>query len=71
MAEVSTILVNGSPRPYLDQTIFELLKSLGLDPERAGIAVAINGEVVARNMWRDTRLRPSDRVEVVTAIAGG
>ncbi|MEM2237715.1 MAG: sulfur carrier protein ThiS [Candidatus Caldarchaeum sp.] len=68
---MSTITVNGRPRPYVERTVDELLRSLGLDPEKPGIAVAVNSEVVPRSMWRSTRLRPLDRVEVVTAVAGG
>jgi sulfur carrier protein len=36
-----------------------------------GIAVARNGEVVPRSAWPSTDLRPDDRVEIVTAAAGG
>jgi sulfur carrier protein len=40
--------------------------------ERAtGIAVAVNGEVVPRSSWQETRLADGDRVEVVTAVQGG
>ena len=36
-----------------------------------GIAVARNGEVVPRSAWTATGLGPDDRVEIVTAAAGG
>jgi sulfur carrier protein len=36
-----------------------------------GIAVARNGEVVPRSAWPSTSLRQDDRVEIVTAAAGG
>ncbi|HXQ60767.1 MAG TPA: sulfur carrier protein ThiS [Acidimicrobiales bacterium] len=36
-----------------------------------GIAVARNGEVVPRSAWPLTSLGPDDRVEIVTAAAGG
>jgi sulfur carrier protein len=38
---------------------------------QSGIAVAVNGEVVPRGSWPDTRLTDGDRVEVVTAMQGG
>jgi len=40
-------------------------------PSPDGIAVARNGEVVPRSAWPSTRLCPDDRVEIVTAVAGG
>jgi sulfur carrier protein len=36
-----------------------------------GIAVALNGEVVARSQWNEIRLREGDRLEVLGAIGGG
>jgi sulfur carrier protein len=36
-----------------------------------GIAVARNGEVVPRSAWPSTGLDDDDRVEIVTAAAGG
>jgi sulfur carrier protein len=40
-------------------------------PSRRGIAVARNGEVVPRSRWDETRLVEGDRIEIVTAAAGG
>lgn len=37
----------------------------------AGIAVALNGEVVVRHEWGATPLGDGDRVEVLGAVAGG
>jgi sulfur carrier protein len=36
-----------------------------------GIAVARNSEVVPRSEWDDTALKNGDRVEILTAAAGG
>ncbi len=36
-----------------------------------GIAVARNGEVVPRSAWPSTGLTEADKVEIVTAAAGG
>lgn len=36
-----------------------------------GIAVARNGEVVPRSAWDRTALGAGDRLEIVTAAAGG
>ncbi len=66
-----SILVNGVERRFEAGTIYELLKSLGLDPERPGVAVAVNGEVVGRGRWREHQIKPDDVIEIVTAVSGG
>ena len=66
-----TIVVNGECQPYRAQTVAELMEMQGIAPERAGIAVAVNGKVIARSRWREHQLQPDDRVEIVKAVAGG
>jgi sulfur carrier protein len=66
-----TILVNGRPRPLDVRGLAELLASLGHEPGRPGIAVAVNGEVVPRADWAGRRLRSGDEVEIVGAVQGG
>jgi sulfur carrier protein len=43
----------------------------GADPQRRGVAVAVDGEVVPRSAWDATELREGQRVEIVGAIQGG
>lgn len=38
---------------------------------RAGIAVAVNGELVTRASWAEHALDDGDRVEILTAHQGG
>ena len=45
-------------------------RASGDDPP-AGIAVAVDGEVVPRSQWSETTLAQGQRVEVVTAVQGG
>ncbi|HLX89520.1 MAG TPA: sulfur carrier protein ThiS [Acidimicrobiales bacterium] len=40
-------------------------------PSPDGIAVARNGDVVPRSAWEQTALETGDRLEIVTAAAGG
>jgi len=40
-------------------------------PSPAGVAVAVNGEVVHRGTWQATAVQAGDAVEIVTAAAGG
>jgi len=37
----------------------------------SGIAVALNSDVVPRSEWDTTTLEAGDRIEIVTAAAGG
>lgn len=37
----------------------------------AGVAVALNDEVVPRADWSTTIVREADRIEVLTAVQGG
>ena len=52
-------------------TLADLLRASGRDPAQPGIAVARNAAVVPRARWAETALEPGDRVEVLTALAGG
>lgn len=40
-------------------------------PSPDGVAVARNGDVVPRSCWEQTLLSGGDRLEIVTAAAGG
>ena len=67
-----TIVVNGEPRELSGaMTVAELVSSLGRNPDQPGTAIARNGDVVPRRLWRDTPLDDGDAVEVVTAVGGG
>jgi sulfur carrier protein len=37
----------------------------------AGVAVALNDQVVPRGDWPSTIVREADRIEVLTAVQGG
>lgn len=52
-----------------DARVPDALATLGL-PE-AGVAVAVDGEVVRRADWPSTPLAEGTRVEVLTAVQGG
>jgi sulfur carrier protein len=67
-----TVLINGQARDVAAAvTVSELLALLGHDPGGAGLAVAVNGEVVPRGAWPATALGERDRVEVLGAAQGG
>ena len=62
--------VNGTPRDLPgEMTIGALLEMLGSAP--VGIAVARNEQVVPRGDYDRDRVREGDRIEIITAVAGG
>ncbi|HWG00588.1 MAG TPA: sulfur carrier protein ThiS [Trebonia sp.] len=65
-----TVTLNGEPRDVPAGTTVEQLVA-GLTGQRAGVAAAVNGEVVPRRAWPATPLADRDQVEVVTAVQGG
>jgi len=64
------IQVNGEDREVAtDCTMVGLLKIVGVDGD--GIAVALNGSVLARREWSAHVLVSGDIVEIVRAVGGG
>ncbi len=64
------IVINGTSHQLPDDTSLERAIHL-ISSADAGIAVAVNGEVVRRASWPETRLAAGDQVEVLTAVQGG
>jgi sulfur carrier protein len=65
-----TIVVNGEPRQAAGpMTLADAVALLTAAP--TGVAAAVNGEVIRRVAWPQTRLTEGDEVEVVTAVQGG
>ena len=65
-----TLQVNGDDRicePNL--TMIELLEYLWLNPRL--VAVEYNGEILHRQLWGNTIIQNSDRLEIVTIVGGG
>lgn len=69
--ETLKITVNGQELTYKEQNLQDLLVSIGIDPKREGIAVALNYEVITSDKWMITEVKPNDKVEVIHAMAGG
>ena len=70
-AAAAIIRVNGQDEPLAAATLAALLEEKAVDTGQRGIAVALNGAVVPRAAWPQTRLRPCDSVEIVRALKGG
>ncbi len=66
------IYVNGAPTALpAGATVVDVLAVLEIDPDRRGIAVAVDAEVVPRGAWEDRPVPDEARVEIVGAIQGG
>ena len=66
------VLLNGEPRDLPDgATVADAVDASGAPPSRAGVAVAVEGEVVPRGGWERERLREGQQVEVLQAVQGG
>jgi sulfur carrier protein len=64
------IELNGAPHPITEnQSLQDLVASLELSNKT--LAVAVNREVVPRQLWSQRLLQSSDRVDIVHAIGGG
>ena len=67
---MSRVEVNGAPWDEPSTvTVADLVARWCPSPR--GIAVARNGDVVPRSRWAGTPLVEGDRIEIVTAVAGG
>ena len=66
------IRVNGEEktvRPNLN--VYDLLTALELNPTQAGIAVAVDREVIPKTKWPVTELREGSDIEIIRAVQGG
>ena len=65
-----TIRLNDKAQPLAaGQSVADLLAAQGVNPQ--GVAVALNGAVLPRGRWAETRLHDGDELHLFTAIAGG
>ena len=48
-----------------------LLVALGMDPDRKGMAIAVNDAVIPRSTWQSAPLNEGDTVEIIHAVQGG
>ena len=66
------VTVNGDPKTIENGAVIAHVVAMTVgEGTGRGIAVAVNGAVVPRGEWDTTFLHPDDRVEILTAVAGG
>ncbi len=65
-----TISVNSKEQTLEpESTVQSLLQQLGFAEKR--VAVEVNQELVVKSQWNDVRLKPGDKVEIVSFVGGG
>ncbi len=52
-------------------TVADAVIETGAAGDGRGVAVAVDGEVVRRAQWEETKLQPGQNMEVVRAVQGG
>ncbi len=66
------IRVNGEEKTVsLNLNVHDLLIALEMDPMQAGIAVAVDREVIPKTEWQAAELRENSEVEIIRAVQGG
>ena len=64
------VLINGRPAAVADGSSVAAVVA-DVTTAARGVAVAVNGDVVARSAWSATILADGDSVEILTAVQGG
>lgn len=64
------IVINGETRSVPEgSSVTDLLRALEIDPER--VAIEMDREILKRERWPETELRPGVRLEIVQFVGGG
>ena len=63
------VTINGTTRQVAEG--ISLRDAVGLVTAAAGVAAAVNDEVVRRAAWDSTLLADGDQIEILTAVQGG
>jgi sulfur carrier protein len=64
------IILNDQPRETVSANLATLLAELDLANE-PGVAAAVNGQVIPRSQWAETRLAEGVQILVIRAAQGG
>lgn len=65
------VTINGEMVTVEADDILSILDARGIDANKGGVAVALNGEVVPRAEWDQTAINPEDKIEIVHIVRGG
>ncbi|GAB4449501.1 MAG: sulfur carrier protein ThiS [Bacteroidia bacterium] len=48
-----------------------LLKEINLSPDKKGVAVAVNDNIIPKNDWKNLKINDNDEILVIIAAQGG
>ncbi|HTX33034.1 MAG TPA: sulfur carrier protein ThiS [Solirubrobacteraceae bacterium] len=66
------VIINGELHELdADASLTDAISALRDPREGRGLAAALDGEVVPRGRWSETRLSEGARIELVVAVQGG
>ena len=66
------IRINGEDKEINKiMNVWDLLVSLEIDPLQAGIAVAVEREVIPKSKWKEYEVTESSEIEIIRAVQGG
>ena len=64
------IKLNGTNQSFTDDiSVSELLEDIKLS--LSSIAIAVNGNIISKNVYKKTKLKDMDTVEIVRPVGGG
>ncbi len=69
---MEVLKINGTEKQFPDgipKTLIELLKQL--DINQATVVAEINGKIIERQNFSQTRVSPGQRIELVRFVGGG
>ncbi|WP_340695407.1 sulfur carrier protein ThiS [Hydrogenobacter thermophilus] len=66
------VYVNGEKKEIeRSMNIYELLEYLGVAYREIGLAVSVNGEVIAKGEYKNRKIMEGDSVEIIHIVGGG
>ncbi|MHC4538098.1 MAG: sulfur carrier protein ThiS [Planctomycetota bacterium] len=71
---MEVLKINGIEKQFPDglpKTLIELLKQLDMDIHQATVVAEINGKIIAREDFSQTRVSPGQKIELVRFVGGG
>ena len=66
-----TITINNKPVDVANQEVLHQIVFHQIGEDTKGIAVAVNGQVIPKNSWTETRVSENDEVLIIKATQGG
>ncbi len=68
---MTTVFLNGQKIIIAGKvSLFDFLSQNNL-AENKGTAVAVNQEVIPKDLWKETKLNNNDKILIITATQGG